>query len=136
MILIVVGVGVIDGKLYAIGGHDGPLVKRSAEMFDPETETWSPIAEMSLCRRNAGWNICFYAPKVPTILSICCLGVITLNNQLYAVGGDDGSSNLVSVEIFNPKTDSWSMMPSCMSIGRSYAGVAVITNNKVLNPSS
>lgn len=44
----------IDGKLYAVGGHDGPMVKKSAEVFDPETETWKPIADMSLCRRNAG----------------------------------------------------------------------------------
>lgn len=53
-------------------------------------------------------------------------GVVTLNGLLYSVGGDDGSSNLVSVEVYNPKTDSWSMLPSCMAIGRSYAGVAII----------
>ena len=49
-----------------------------------------------------------------------------LNKLLYVVGGDDGSSNLASVEVYNPKTDSWSMLSSCMSIGRSYAGVVVI----------
>lgn len=42
------------------------------------------------------------------------------------VGGDDGTSNLASVEVYNPKTDSWSMLSSSMGIGRSYAGVAVI----------
>lgn len=55
-----------------------------------------------------------------------CVGVVTLNGLLYSVGGDDGSSNLVSVEVYDPKTDSWSMLPSCMTIGRSYAGVAII----------
>lgn len=38
------GVGVIDERLYAIGGHDGPLVRKSCEVYDPETDTWTPIA--------------------------------------------------------------------------------------------
>lgn len=53
-------------------------------------------------------------------------GVVALNGMLYVVGGDDGSSNLASVEVYNPKSDSWSMLPSSMGIGRSYAGVAII----------
>jgi kelch-like protein 2/3 len=54
------------------------------------------------------------------------LGVVALAGQLYVVGGDDGSSNLASVEVYNPKADTWTMLPSCMGIGRSYAGVAII----------
>lgn len=53
-------------------------------------------------------------------------GVVALNDLLYVVGGDDGASNLASVEVYNPKTDTWSLLPSCMGIGRSYAGVAII----------
>ena len=30
------GVGVIDGLLYAVGGHDGPTVRKSAEVFHPQ----------------------------------------------------------------------------------------------------
>lgn len=56
----------------------------------------------------------------------CFLGVVALKGQLYVVGGDDGSSNLASVEVYNPKTNTWTMLPSCMSIGRSYAGVVII----------
>ncbi|CAG9767301.1 unnamed protein product [Ceutorhynchus assimilis] len=100
------GVGVLDGILYAVGGHDGPLVRKSVEAYDPTKEQWSPISDMALCRRNAG--------------------VVALSGLLYVVGGDDGCSNLSSVEVYNPKTDCWSMLPSRMSIGRSYAGVAVI----------
>lgn len=44
----------MDGILYAVGGHDGPLVRRSVESYNPETRTWSPVADMALCRRNAG----------------------------------------------------------------------------------
>ena len=48
------------------------------------------------------------------------------SSYLYVVGGDDGSSNLVSVEYYNPRTDTWTFLPTCMTIGRSYAAVAII----------
>lgn len=106
LFLFIIGVGVLDNILYAVGGHDGPLVRKSVEAFNPVTQTWTSVTDMTLCRRNAG--------------------VVALNDLLYVVGGDDGASNLASVEVYNPKTDSWSMLPSCMGIGRSYAGVAII----------
>ena len=48
------GVGVLNGFLYAIGGHDGPMVRRSVERYDPLTKAWTSVADMTLCRRNAG----------------------------------------------------------------------------------
>ena len=49
-----------------------------------------------------------------------------MNGLLYVVGGDDGTSNLPSVEVYNTKTDTWTLLPATMGIGRSYAGVAII----------
>ncbi|MBN3291114.1 KLHL2 protein, partial [Polypterus senegalus] len=96
------GVGVLKGLLYAVGGHDGPLVRKSCEVYDPATNSWKQVADMNMCRRNAG--------------------VCAINSLLYVVGGDDGSCNLSSVEHYNPVTDKWTLLPSCMSTGRSYAG--------------
>ena len=48
------GVGVLGGLLYAVGGHDGPLVRKSVEVYNPSTDKWSPVADMNFCRRNAG----------------------------------------------------------------------------------
>ena len=62
---------------------------------------------MNYCRRNAG------------VISHTT-GVI------YVIGGDDGTSNLASVEMYNPKTDTWVVLAANMTIGRSYTGVAVI----------
>uniref|UniRef100_A0A8C6WJM5 Kelch-like family member 2 n=1 Tax=Neogobius melanostomus TaxID=47308 RepID=A0A8C6WJM5_9GOBI len=110
-----VGVGVVNGEynshaqaMFTIccGGHDGPLVRKSCEVYDPASNTWRQVADMNMCRRNAG--------------------VCTVNNLLYVVGGDDGSCNLASVEFYNPSTDKWTLLPTCMSTGRSYAGVTVI----------
>lgn len=129
------GVGVLDGILYAVGGHDGPLVRKSVEAYNPEAETWTQVADMAFCRRNAGMCVKLnFFPKMSYtfnyILSMHAYflfqGVVALNGLLYVVGGDDGSANLASVEVYNPKTDSWSMLPSSMGIGRSYAGVAII----------
>jgi len=53
------GVGVLDGVLYAVGGHDGPLVRKSVEAFNPETNQWTPVSDMALCRRNAGRQLIF-----------------------------------------------------------------------------
>ena len=49
------GVGVLDGLLYAVGGHDGPLVRKSVEVYHPDLNSWTQVADMHLCRRNAGW---------------------------------------------------------------------------------
>lgn len=44
----------LNGQLYAAGGHDGPLVRKSVEVFDPTTNTWRQVCDMNMCRRNAG----------------------------------------------------------------------------------
>ena len=53
-------------------------------------------------------------------------GVASVNGLLYVVGGDDGSSNLASVECYDPRADTWTLLPSCMTTGRSYSGVTNI----------
>lgn len=100
------GVGVVNNILYAVGGHDGPLVRKSVEAYNPETNSWTQVSEMAFCRRNAG--------------------VVAHGGLLYVIGGDDGTSNLASVEVYHPESDSWRILPASMTIGRSYAGVAII----------
>lgn len=38
------GVGVLENVLYAVGGHDGPLVRKSCEKYNSDTDTWTAIA--------------------------------------------------------------------------------------------
>lgn len=120
------GVGVLKGLLYAVGGHDGPLVRKSCEVYDPATNTWRQVADMNMCRRNAGKRWRSFGCTDVQLSSLCrrlFSGVCAVNNLLYVVGGDDGSCNLASVEFYNPSTDKWTLLPTCMSTGRSYAGV-------------
>lgn len=51
------GVGVLGGQLYAAGGHDGPMVWKSVEVFEPLTNRWRRVCDMNMCRRNAGWIV-------------------------------------------------------------------------------
>lgn len=53
-------------------------------------------------------------------------GVIAVDGLLYVVGGDDGTANLTSVEVYDPPSNAWTMMAAQISIGRSYAGLAVV----------
>lgn len=54
MTMLCPGVGVLSGQLYAAGGHDGPLVRKSVEVYDPHTNSWRLVCDMNMCRRNAG----------------------------------------------------------------------------------
>lgn len=122
----------LGGQLYAAGGHDGPLVRKSVEVYDAQTNTWRLVCDMNMCRRNAGQTHAAtkrYEIRRKWELSVFtfhrCVssqGVCAINGLLYVIGGDDGSCNLSSVEFYNPAADKWSLIPTNMSNGRSYAG--------------
>ena len=150
-----VGVGVLGGLIYAVGGYDGNSRQclASVEVYCPDQDQWKRVADMSARRSGAGVGVlqgllyavgghdgplvrksveCYNPDRdewtCVSEMSFCRrnAGVITHNGLLYVVGGDDGSSNLQSVEFYNPKTDVWTIVPATMSLGRSYTGVCVI----------
>jgi len=96
-----VAIGVLNGKLLAVGGHDGKRCLSSVESYDPETDTWSPVADMTVPRYGAG--------------------VAVLNGFLYCVGGRSSRVEKI-VEKYNPDTNSWSLVTK-MNHSRTYAGV-------------
>ena len=98
------GVGVLDGKVYAVGGSDGSLRLSSVECFDPSTSFWSFVAPMSTCRSGVGVGI--------------------LGGAMYAAGGYDGRSCLNTVERFDLDKNLWCPVAQ-MSTRRSFPGVAV-----------
>ena len=61
-----VGIGVLDGFLYAVGGYNGQVTVNTAERYNPRTGGWNMITEMNTVRSM--------------------LGVASMNGQLYAVG--------------------------------------------------
>ena len=44
------GVGVVDGVVYAVGGSDGMMHLNSAETYDVEEDRWTQVAPMTTKR--------------------------------------------------------------------------------------
>jgi len=101
--------GVVDGKLYALGGRgggeDGAL--DTVEMYDPVTKTWTALAPM------------------PTARYGLAAGVV--DGKLYAVGGRNNGTNLATVERYDPATDRWTALAP-MPTARTRLAVVVRKN--------
>ncbi|XP_024873439.1 kelch-like protein 5 [Temnothorax curvispinosus] len=108
-----VGVGVVNGCLYALGGNDSsasnPNFSRfdCVERYDPKTDTWTMVAPMSVPRSEVG---------------VCVLG-----DRLMAVGGYDGQQCLTLVEAYDPHLNEWEPVAP-LKTGRAGLCVAVVKN--------
>jgi len=49
-----VGVGVLNGIMYVVGGVDKLGIHKCVEAYSPSDGFWTPIANMHLCRENPG----------------------------------------------------------------------------------
>lgn len=79
------GVAVLKGKIYAIGGSDNrESFSNSVEMYDPVIDKWSQaVAPMNSGRR--------------------CLGVAVVNDTIYVVGGRVTNS----IEYYDQDNNNW-----------------------------
>jgi N-acetylneuraminic acid mutarotase len=148
------GVGVVNGKLYAVGGviSSGAAVA-IVEAYDPATDTWTTKASLAAPRQGLGVGVVdgkLYAiggigpsgfattveeydpatdawtPKASMPVPLFNLGVAVVNGTLYAVGGINSSSTIVgTVESYDPATDTWTTKAS-MPTARIEPGVGVL----------
>jgi N-acetylneuraminic acid mutarotase len=110
--------GVVNGKIYVIGGRTGHGFILSAtntdvvEAYDPVSNTWSMPKE-----------------RMPTARSGGASG--TDGRMIYVAGGEVTTTELVgayrAVEAYNPATNSWTTLPS-MPMPRHGVAGAVIGN--------
>jgi N-acetylneuraminic acid mutarotase len=86
------GVAVVDGKIYAIGGWNGSYLAIN-EMYDPDTDTWTTKQSMPTERTGPA--------------------IAVFNNKIYVIGGIIGESNpsysgyTGITEVYDPLTDTW-----------------------------
>ena len=102
--------GVVDGKLYALGGLDSDEnASDTVEVYDPATRTWATVAPM--------------VASMPTARSSLAAGVVA--GKLYALGGFDSDINAFdTVEVYDPATDTWAAVaPMPTARGGLAAGV-------------
>jgi len=82
--------GVVDGKIYAIGGGQNPYgtYLSTVELYDPETDTWTRKADMPTGRTFAGASV--------------------VKGKIYVIGGSPRQeSNSSIVEVYDTATDTW-----------------------------
>lgn len=75
-----VGAAALGARLVVCGGYDRARVLRSAEAYDPQTNCWAPLPDMSRARAR------FPAAR--------------LGAALYVFGGSDGQTELDSVDVY------------------------------------
>ena len=110
---------VVDNKVYLIGGNlfenqNGPFGLSTVEVYDPQTNTWERLAEMSTHRASPGTAV--------------------VDGKIYVFGGYNGIDNrgenfkvLDVVEMYDPQTDIW-VRKQDMPIPRYIFGVGVVAD--------
>jgi N-acetylneuraminic acid mutarotase len=101
------GVAVVDGKIYAIGGVGG---SDTNEMYDPATNTWVSKQPMPTARSR--------------------FGITVFENKVYVMGGADANGFTGANEVYDPATDTWETKASMPAGGRSELAVNAV-NGKI-----
>jgi N-acetylneuraminic acid mutarotase len=97
---------IVDGKIYAIGGHQRGVHLNKTEEYDIQTNTW---IEKS---------------PTPTMRTMCVAEVV--NGKIYVIGGNIPPNNPTgTVEEYDPKTDIWTKK-SNMPTPRDWSASAVV----------
>ena len=100
------GVAVLDGKLYAVGGYnDDDFALSTVDRYDPATNAWEAMAPMATAR--------------------VVLAVAVLDGKLYAVGGESNDNYLSSVERYDTALNAWDAVAP-MGTARRDHGVVVL----------
>lgn len=81
------GVAVVDGKIYAIGGLNGNSPLNNNEMYDPISDQWTVEAPMPTARSGFATAVC--------------------DNNIYVIGGTVGTAFVANNEVYDPKSNTW-----------------------------
>ena len=101
---------VIDGKIYVLGGYNSSSGHQSSiYIYDPTSNTWVKNAvELTSPRQQ--------------------MGISVIDGMVYVIGGWDANGPTSIVEMFNPKTNTWTSKSS-LKIARVYAGSVTYKGN-------
>jgi N-acetylneuraminic acid mutarotase len=90
------GVAVVNGMIYAIGGASPSGIVGTNDMYNPYTNTWTTMAPMPTPRTD--------------------FGIAAYQGKIYCIGGDIGANKTGPVgatvvtganEVYNPATNTW-----------------------------
>nr|XP_051713795.1 actin-binding protein IPP isoform X1 [Oryctolagus cuniculus] len=95
------GVAVLGGMVYAIGGEKDSMIFDCTECYDPVTKQWTTVASMNHPR--------------------CGLGVCVCYGAIFALGGWVGAEIGNTIERFDPDENKWEVVGN-MAVSRYYFG--------------
>jgi len=82
------GVAVVNGKIYAIGGASGAGFLATNQEYDPAANTWTSKESMPTARSS--------------------FGIAVYQNKIYCIGGYTTGFSATGVnEVYDPATDTW-----------------------------
>lgn len=103
------GVAVVNGKIYAIGGLSGDVPVSNNEQYDPVANSWT--VEMPMPTARSGFAIAAY------------------NDKIYVIGGTIGNGFVGNNEVYDPSSNTWETKAS-MPTPRSDL-TATVVNDKI-----
>ncbi|WP_437953237.1 kelch repeat-containing protein [Sorangium sp. So ce296] len=106
-----------SGEVLVLGGNyddvNGAVPVDAVELYDPETDTWTPRASMATSR----------AEHTATLLE---------SGEVLAAGGAAGIRTLSSVELYDPRTNAWTSAAPMNDAREGHAAVLLGPSGKVL----
>lgn len=97
-----VGCGNLHNTLIVCGGYDRIECLRTAEQYNPDTNTWKTLPQMKESRGR--------------------FQVAVLDGKIYAIGGSNGTTELDTVEMLDIPVGKWVDLPK-LPLARSNPGV-------------
>ena len=98
----------LNGKLYVVGGYDGARELKTCEFYDPQSGVWESCPPLKTGRGG--------------------LGLVSLGQQLFAIGGGGWTSYLGFNEKYNPGNEGWTTLETPLVGEWRSPGVAAIGN--------
>jgi len=151
----------INGKLYAITGHNNGQYLNNVEEYDITNNSWTIKAPISIARENPTSAVLnskiiviagridlsnnttnaveVYDPATNTWSFLAPLNIarngpsaVTYNGKIYVFGGDDQSNNSIAeVEEYDPLSNTWTVI-SYMTLPRRVMGATIIGSKAYL----
>jgi len=86
------GSAAMSGKIYAVGGqhgHDEGLVEsQQTDVYDPATDTWTPLADMPLAKGHIAATTFVFQGRILALAGEIANGVYTAENAAYDPAAD------------------------------------------------
>ena len=109
------GCASLNGLVYAVGGFSAPNYLDAVECYDPDADSWWPVAPLCAPRRGLG---CAALEAYGLLLAA--------GGVAYAVGGFDGAAAGRWAEAYEPRMDAWREAPQLAEAPRLGLALAAV----------